>query len=175
MRIHRPAPVPRWSGLVVEAHVDRASRKFGIPLADLADPAQDVTARAIRERLPRETSESLRTLASELERRYAELTRHAAALDPTLERPVDGALRRSLDALARVGRKLERSVRRRHEIELRQLLRARTALLPAGHRQERILTAASFLARHGPAVFDECARAAAGWYGHALEGRPVPA
>lgn len=175
LRVHRPAPVPRWSGLVVDAHVDRVARKFGIPISALADPAQDVAARATRERLPQETSESLRTLAAELERRYAELTRQVAALDPTLERPVDGALRRSLDALDRVSRKLERSVRRRHETELRQLLRARTALLPAGHRQERILTAASFLARHGPAVFDECAHAASGWYRHALEGRPVPA
>ncbi|HLS47642.1 MAG TPA: bacillithiol biosynthesis cysteine-adding enzyme BshC, partial [Gemmatimonadales bacterium] len=173
MRIHRPEPVPRWSGLVVEAFADRAARKFRIPVADIADPSAAVTARAVRDRIPDATRGAIDSLRDELARRYRDLGEQVAALDPTLERPVDGALGRSLDALDRVDRKLVRSVRRRHEIELRQLLRARTALLPGGKPQERVLTAASFLARHGPAVFEECARAAAGWYQGALEGRAL--
>ena len=111
------------------------------------------------------------TLAAE----YGALERESVAVDPTLERPAAGALGRSLDALARIERKLARAARRRHETELRQLERARTALLPAGAPQERVLTAASFLARHGPAILTECSRAAATWYRHALEGRAVPA
>src|SRR5690606_3641558 len=163
MRIHRPEPVPRWSGLVVEAFADRAARKFRIPVADIADPSAAVTARAARDRIPDATRGAIDSLRDELARRYRDLGEQVAALDPTLERPVDGALGRSLDALDRVDRKLVGSVRRRLAIEPRQLLRARTALLPGGKPQERVLTAASFLARHGPAVFEECARAAAGW------------
>jgi bacillithiol biosynthesis cysteine-adding enzyme BshC len=175
MRIHRPEPIPRWSGRVVEAHVDRAARKFGLETAEIADPDVPVMARAAQGLVPDSARAIVSRLRETLDAEYAALERESTAIDPTLQRPAAGALGRSLDALARIERKLARAARRRHEIELRQLARARTALLPAGAPQERVLTAASFLARHGPAILVECSRAAATWYERALEGRAVPA
>lgn len=175
MRIHRPAPIPRWSGRVVEAHADRAARKFGLSIEEIADADVPVIGRAAQALVPDAAREIVARLRRSLESEYAALQRESATVDPTLQRPAAGALGRSLDALARVERKLTRGARRRHEIELRQLERARASLLPGGMPQERILTAASFLARHGPGIFDECARAAATWYQRALEGRAVPA
>ena len=175
MRLHRPEPVPRWSARVIEAHVERTARKFGVSIAELADPSVNVLARAASGLVPdtaRRTSDSLRRA---LEAEYEGLAREAIAIDPTLERPVAGALGRSLDALARVERKLARAIRRRHAIELGQLERARDSLLPGGAPQERVLTAASFLGRHGTGFLDECAREAANWYQRALEARAVPA
>ncbi|HEU4828500.1 MAG TPA: bacillithiol biosynthesis cysteine-adding enzyme BshC [Gemmatimonadales bacterium] len=175
MRIHRPEPVPRWSGRVIEAHVERAARKFGLSVSEISDPGVPIIARAARGLVPDSARRIVEGIRHSLEAAYESLEHESVAIDPTLDRPTQGALGRSLDALARLERKLARGARRRHEIELRQLERARTSLLPGGTPQERVLTAASFLARHGPGFFDECAQAAAAWYQRALEGRTVPA
>ena len=175
MRVHRPEPMPRWSGRVVEAHADRAARKFGVSIGEIADPSVPVLARAAQGLVPESARRLVENLRSTLASGYAALERESVAIDPTLARPTAGALGRSLDALARMERKLARAARRRHEIELRQLERARGSLLPGGNAQERVLTAASFLARHGPGCFEECAKAAGAWYQRALEGRAVPA
>jgi bacillithiol biosynthesis cysteine-adding enzyme BshC len=175
MRLHRPLPVPRWSGRVVEPHVDRAARKFGISTAELADPESPVIARASRERIPDEAGKILARLREELTAAYTALGEEAVRVDPTLRRPAEGSLRRSVNALERMELKLTRAARRRHAVELRQLERARATLLPGGVPQERVLCAVSFLARHGEAVFEACADQAREWYRTALEGRTVPA
>ncbi len=175
MRTHRPEPVPRWSGRIVDAHVDRTAEKFGLSIREIADADIPVMARAARGLVPESARHTLEGIRRSMEAAYRSLGADSATVDPTLESAATGALGRSLDALARLERKLARAARRRHETELRQLERARTSLLPGGAPQERVLTAASFLARHGPSLFDECAREAATWYQRALEGRAVPA
>ena len=173
--VHRTAPVPRWSGIVVDAFVDRALEKFGISLAELADPGVDVQARAARDTLPEATRATLGALRAGLERYYGALRRDGGAIDPTLERALDGALRRSAQLADRAEAKLIRGLRRRHDVELRQLTRARTAVLPRGKPQERVVTAASVLAPHGRGVLDAVRRDAERWYATALERPGVPA
>lgn len=175
MGVHRPTPVPRWSGVVVSTSVDRVLEKFGFSVAELLDPAVDVAGRAARDQLPRGTLAALSELRAALASRYDALRNLALQVDPTLGRPFEYALRRSLDALERGEKKLVRAAQRRHETELRQLVRARTAVLPDGAPQERLITAASALAPHGPDVLFGIREAAHRWYAGALEGRPVPA
>jgi len=175
MRVHRPLAQPRWSGVVIDAHVDRAIARFGLSLDELLDPAADVLARAARAHLSADTAAAIAGLRGDVTARYAAIRAGAASVDPTLVRPVEGAERRALDGLARVEAKLIRNLKRRHETELRQLARARESVLPRGRPQERIESIVSLLARHGPAAPAAIAEAAAGWYAAALEGRPVPA
>jgi len=134
-----------------------------------------VAARAAREQLPRSTVAALNDLRSLLETRYRSMEEAARGVDPTLGRPFEYALRRSLEVLARAEKKLVRGAERRHATELRQLQRARTLVLPGGAPQERTITAASVLAPHGPAVLHAVRQSAHRWYAAALEGRPVPA
>jgi bacillithiol biosynthesis cysteine-adding enzyme BshC len=173
--VHWTMPMPRWSGVVVSAAVDRVLERFGIDLGELLDPRVDVAARAVRDQIPPEAGAALEGLRADLASRYRTVGSTAAALDPTLARPFENALTRSLDLVRRVEAKLVRNLKRRHETELRQLLRARVATLPGGRPQERVVTAASVLAPHGPAVLAATHEAASRWYAGALEGRPVPA
>jgi uncharacterized protein YllA (UPF0747 family) len=129
----------------------------------------------VREQIPDATARAFEGLRSDLEARYGALGAAAAGLDPTLARPFANALSRSLDQLRRVEAKLVRNLKRRHQTELRQLLRARVDVLPGDRPQERVVTAASVLAPHGPALLPAVRDAAARWYADALEGRPVPA
>lgn len=173
--VHGTAPVPRWSGVVVSAAVDRVLDRFGIELPQLLDPRADVAARAVREQIPPAAGGALAGLRDDLRARYELLAAAAAGLDPTLARPFENALARSLDLLRRVEAKLVRNLKRRHETELRQLVRSRVSVLPADRPQERVVTVASVLAPHGAGVLAEVHESAARWYAGALEGRPVPA
>ncbi len=173
--VHRTAPVPRWSGVIVGAAVDRVLARFGVELSELLDAHADVAAKAMRDQIPPAAARALAALRADLEAGYGMLAEAAAELDPTLGRPFDNARSRSVDLLRRVEAKLVRNLKRRHETELRQLLRSRTAVLPGDRPQERVVTAASVLAPHGPSVLAAIRDAASRWYAGALEGRPVPA
>ena len=80
----------------------------------------------------------------------------------------------ALSGMQDVEKKLVQHLKRRQEIELGQIARARTAVLPDNKPQERVLTVAPFLARYGPALVTELGEAIEGWYATALEGPSTP-
>jgi bacillithiol biosynthesis cysteine-adding enzyme BshC len=173
--VPRPVSVPRLSGFVVEARTRRTLDRFGLAVESLARPEQELAGDAAREALPASATEALGALRAALEAGYAALGREASALDRTLERPVETARNQALGATHEIEKKLVAASKRANETALQQLLRARTALFPDGHPQERVYTAASFLARYGSA-FLEMLRAAAGAHaGSLLEAGRVEA
>jgi bacillithiol biosynthesis cysteine-adding enzyme BshC len=172
--VERQHPLPRWSGVLIEPRVDRVLEKFGIDLADLLEPAGGVEARLVRSQLPGEALEALAALRAAVEESYAALERSASDIDPTLVRPIQGARHQALAGAQEVEKKLVQHLKRRQETELGQIRRARTAVLPGGKPQERVLTLAPFLARYGPALVDDLRDAIEGWYAGALEGASTP-
>lgn len=168
--VPRQAPLPRWSGMVVEPFVDRILAKFGASIEELLAPGQSLERRVIRSQVPADLSEALTELEREATRLFDRVLPAAVGIDPTLERPVEGARRQVLWAGRDLGRKVLSRLRAREAVELRQVARARTALRPLGHSQERILTVAPFLARHGPDFLAAVREAAADHYAGALEG-----
>jgi uncharacterized protein YllA (UPF0747 family) len=71
-------------------------------------------------------------------------------------------------------KKLVQHLKRRQEIELGQIAKARTLLLPENKPQERVLTIAPFLARYGPSLISDLSEAIEAWYASALEGALHP-
>jgi bacillithiol biosynthesis cysteine-adding enzyme BshC len=172
--VERQHPLPRWSGVLVEPRVDRVLEKFGIELAELLEPAGALEARLVRSQLPGEAVAALEAVRVALDQGYATLERSASAIDPTLVRPVQGARHQALAGTQEIEKKLVQHLKRRQETELGQIARARTAVLPGGKPQERVLTIAPFLARYGPALVDDLRDAIEGWYAGALEGASTP-
>jgi uncharacterized protein YllA (UPF0747 family) len=109
-----------------------------------------------------------------LEHEYGVIARAAAEVDPTIERPVQTALHQALSGARDVEKRLLQHLKKREETEVGQIVRARTALLPLGRPQERVLTTAPFLARYGPEVLDLLRSEIVRWYQAGLEGAPVP-
>lgn len=173
--VPRPAAVPRWSGLLVDSYTDRMLARFGVSLEQLRDPARDVLAMAVADRLTPDTVTALNQLRRTVREQFEVLGREAAAIAPPLERSAEGSERRIEFELSRLERRLVRSLKRRHETELRQLARARTFVLPAGRPQERMLCVAEPLARFGLPVMEAVRGAALAGYQSALEGPLVPA
>ena len=170
MRVPRQAVLPRWSGILVEPKVERVLRKFEIDLSDLLEPGGALESRLVRSQLPEDVSRTLETLRQALTAGYDALVESAAAIDPTLTRPVQGVKHQALSGLQDIERKLVQHLKRRQETELGQLAKARTLVLPDNQPQERVLTVAPFLARYGPSLIGELSEAIESWYATALEG-----
>ena len=170
----RQKPSPRWSGILVEPRVDRVLEKFGISLDDLSAPPGALEARLVRAQLPPEALASLASLRTAIEHGYQAIGAVAVDIDPTLERTIAGAQQQALSGTQEVERKLVQHLKRRQETELSQLARARTAVLPGGRLQERVLTVGPFLARHGPELLAALADEIELWYGGGLEGPSQP-
>jgi bacillithiol biosynthesis cysteine-adding enzyme BshC len=174
MRVPRQAAIPRWSGILVEPKIERVLRKFEIDLTDLLEPGGALESRLVRSQLPEEASRTLAALRQALVSGYDDLARSAAEIDPTLTRPVQGAKHQALAGLQDIERKLVQHLKRRQEIELGQLAKARTLILPQNQPQERTLTVAPFLARYGSSLISELLESIETWYAAALEGALHP-
>jgi uncharacterized protein YllA (UPF0747 family) len=144
--------VPRWSGLIIDARVDKVLEKYGLTPQDLLE--QGLEARVVREGLPPEVATLLTELRADLEQRYERLGHAVEQIDPTLGRTVQSARNSALAGTHEIEKKLVASLKRTQGTLLGQLARARGALAPGGKPQERVLTAASFLARYGPGLLD---------------------
>jgi bacillithiol synthase len=174
MGVPRQTVLPRWSGVLVEPRVERVLQKFGIELADLMEPGGALESRLVRSQLPDEAARALRILRESIQSGYEALARSATEIDPTLTRAVQSTRNQALAGLNETEKKLVQHLKRRQEVELGQLARARAQVLPDNEPQERVLTIASYLGRYGPGLVDELSENMESWYAAALEGALDP-
>ena len=149
LAVPRPVPTPRLSGFIVEAKLEKTLERFGLAPAELARPEGELASAIAREALPADAAAALGALRGALDERYAAVREAAVGLERTLERPVETAHNQAVHAVDEIEKRLVAALKRNNETALQQLGRARTALFPGGKPQERVLTAASYLARHG--------------------------
>lgn len=174
MRIPRQLMLPRWSGVIVEPRVDRVLQKFNIELESLLEPPGALEARLVRSQLPDEAVRNIAALRSAVEAGYDSLGRSAGEIDPTLQRPVQNSKNQALSGINDVERKMVQHLKKRQEVELGQIAKARAVVLPDNKPQERVLTIAPFLARYGPAMIPGLTDAIESWYAASLEGALNP-
>ena len=172
--VARQRSLPRWSGLIVDARTDRVLEKFGASLADLLAPGQQLETRVVRDQLPGAATEALAGLRAAIERDYATLIRAAVAIDPTIERTLERHQRRALQGAEDAEKRLVKHLKRRQATETSQIARARELVQPLGKPQERVLTLAPLLARHGAVLLEALAAHITSWYASALEAAPGP-
>ena len=165
--VTRQTPVPRWSGILLEAKVEKVLERYKLTPADFAGPPGGgaLEARFARDAVPAEISDSLVRLRADLDQYYGRLATAIARIDPTLERNVQSARNAALAGTQEVEKKLVASLKRANETLSGQLGRARASLFPEGQPQERVLTAASFVGRYGPELVDAIEAEVARWAG----------
>lgn len=160
------APVPRWSGVLVEARLDKLMERHGLDLAAFDGKPGVLEGRLVRDELPPDAMDALAALRHDLEQQYGRLRAAAVGIDPTLERTVESARNAALAGTQTIEKKLVASLKRLEgETLVRQIQRARAAVYPDGQPQERVLTIASFLIRYGPALLDGLEQQVAPWAG----------
>ena len=158
------APVPRWSGVMVEGRVEKLMERHRLDLTAFAGQPGELEARLVRNELPPEAVATLTTLRQGIEEQYGRLLESVTKIDPTLERTVQSARNAALSGAQAIEKKLIASLKRLEgETLVRQIARARAVVYPEGQPQERVLTLASFLIRYGPGLLDALAREVARW------------
>jgi bacillithiol synthase len=157
------AHVPRWSGVIIEARVEKVLSKHGLTPADFDSQPGTLESRIAKAELPAELAASLQALRDDVESRFARLSGEVQQLDPTLERTVQSARNAALAGTNEIEKKLIASLKRTEGTLVSQLARARAALWPDGKPQERVLTIASFLARYGVSLLDQIDAEVARW------------
>jgi bacillithiol biosynthesis cysteine-adding enzyme BshC len=140
--------IPRWSGRVIEARVQRVLDKHGVT-ADALGEGGRLETDVAREELPAEALEALTALRVGIEREYGRLLAAATTVDPTLTRPVESARNAALVGASEIEKRLVAALKRQSETLVSQVARARASLFPLGKPQERVLNITSFLVRYG--------------------------
>jgi len=164
--VARQLPIPRWSGVLVEARVDKLMERHGLDLTAFDGKPGELEARLVRTDLPPDAVATLGTLRSSIEEQYSHLLEAAMKVDPTLERTVESARNAALSGAQTIEKKLIASLKRLEgETLVRQIARARAAVYPNGQPQERVLTLASFLVRYGAELLDGLEHEVARWAG----------
>ena len=155
LQLATPIIVPRWSGTILQPHVLRILRRYGLLPEDLRDP-HAAESRLARLGLPDPIRVALETLRSSIDRGTAEIAAaEAATAEPVLSpRTLEGHRRGLQQRIERLERRYLASLKRRHEGVRTDIATARGALYPGGVRQERALNLMPLLARHGPTLLE---------------------
>jgi uncharacterized protein YllA (UPF0747 family) len=157
------AHVPRWSGIIIEARIEKVLAKHGLTPADFNGKPGALESRIAKADLPADLAASLQQLREDVESRFERISGEVQQLDPTLERTVESARNAALAGTNEIEKKLVASLKRTQGTVVSQLARARAALAPLGKPQERVLTVGSFLSRYGDSVLDDIEREVARW------------
>jgi len=172
MRITPQAAVPRWSGVIVESAVDRLVTELGSTLDELLAPGAKLEARMARSKLPAEAAQALADLQAALARDFDLLERTGVEIAPQLVRSLATLRKKITLTLQQADTKVIAHVKRRETETMGRIQRARDSLRPNNRPQERVLTVAPFLARHGTGLLPEIGTVIAQWYAGALEAAP---
>ena len=157
------AHVPRWSGIIIEARVEKVLNKHSLTPADFNSQPGTLETRIAKAELPPELAQSLKALRDDVEARFARVAGEVQQLDPTLERTVQSARNAALAGTNEIEKKLVASLKRTQGTLVSQLARTRAALMPDGKPQERVLSIVSFLARYSGALLDQIDPEVARW------------
>ncbi|MSR07857.1 MAG: bacillithiol biosynthesis cysteine-adding enzyme BshC [Gemmatimonadetes bacterium] len=157
LRVAPQARVPRWSGRLIEARVQRVLEKYSVTADALGDGRLETDL--ARDDLPPEATDALSALREGIEREYGRLLPAATTIDPTLKRPVESARNAALVGAADIEKRLVAHLKRQNETVGSQLAKARASVFPLGKPQERVLTAASFMIRYGDSFLTDARQA----------------
>jgi bacillithiol biosynthesis cysteine-adding enzyme BshC len=168
-----PLVVPRWSGLVIEPHVQRLLARYSLTPEELRDP-HEAESRLVRAQMPTAVREALARYATEAQA-LNDALRAALAGDersPLVPDAVlDGARHNIAHRIERLERRVVAAAKRREAKTMRDIEIARTSLFPLGKPQERVLNFIPMLARHGDALLAQMRARAAEHAEHILSGQ----
>jgi len=142
--------VPRWSGVIVEPHVQRVLDRYGLRVEDLRD-ADATLGRLARDAMSGAVRDALARARASVDDAVQDLELTIGASDPPLvpQAVTSGAQRALQHRLDRLERRLVAAIKRREADMVRDISTARAALYPLGKPQERVLNLMPMLARHG--------------------------
>jgi len=152
-----PAVLPRAGFTLIEPHVARLFRKYGLDVGDVLRGRQHLRRRLERESVPRALARQMSTGERNLRRYLTRIRKPLRKLDPTLSGALDISERKILYQLEKIRTRAGRAADRREELLDHHERILCEAVAPHHDLQERTLCALPILARHGIGLLDALA------------------
>ncbi len=149
-----PAILPRAGFTLIEPHVGRMLRKYGLSVRDVLRGRQHLRHRLERESVPRALSRQMTLGERNLRRYLLRIRKPLRKLDPTLSGALDLSERKILYQLEKLRTRAGRAADRRTQLLDRHERILREALAPHHNLQERTVCALPILARHGLQILE---------------------
>lgn len=152
-KIPMPVLVLRNSFMLTDPAITSKLSLWGLGSAQLFESVD-----SILQQWAGEEGKLTRDLSSEkesLQQLYSDIKQRAGQLDPTLIAHVASLEKKSLKGLEGLEKKLWRSIKRKHVVQLNQLVQIKEQLFPQGVLQERHQHLGYFYARYGKALLDQ--------------------
>ena len=156
-----PAFVPRFSGTVVEPHVEKAVSALRLGEEQLRERREVLIDRLAREAIPDGAVHALESLREQLATGFEALLESSDGIEQGLEGALGAVRNRIQLELHRSEKKIIRALKRSDLASLQQLERVLNALQPHGEPQDRVLNILPFLARYRGHLLREIERAIA--------------
>jgi bacillithiol biosynthesis cysteine-adding enzyme BshC len=158
-----PAVLPRAGFTLIEPHVARLLRKYGLNVRDVLRGRQHLRHKLERESVPHALSRQMTLGERNLRRYLARIRKPLRKLDSTLAGALDTSERKMLYQLEKLRTRAGRAADRREQLLDHHERVLREALAPHHGLQERALCALPILARHGLTVLDQLTARASGY------------
>jgi uncharacterized protein YllA (UPF0747 family) len=104
--------------------------------------------------MPQAARDALVELRRGLQEQYGALEASAVEVDQTMRKAVQSARNSALAGLSQLEKRLVSHLKKRNDIVLQQLTKARNNLFPEGQPQERMFNVIPYLARYGTRFLD---------------------
>lgn len=177
--IQPPVVLPRFGVTIIENKVRKVLERFGMDASEFRRPFHEIATQYVREEMPESVTGPVARLRAALREEYDALRDAAAEIDPTLRKWVEGVRNGALGEVEAAEKKVASHLKRKSDVALDQLRKAAVNLYPENAPQERVLNVLPFLARYGPDLLGDVARAmqlqmvpdgAPGWTGVRCDG-----
>jgi uncharacterized protein YllA (UPF0747 family) len=148
-----PVLVLRNSFMLTDPTITNKLSSWGLGSAQLFESVD-----SILQQWAGEEGKLTRDLSNEkesLQQLYSGIRQRAEQLDPTLIAHVASLEKKSLNGLEGLEKKLWKSIKRKHVVQLNQLMQIKEQLFPMGVLQERHQHLGYFYARYGKSLLDQ--------------------
>jgi uncharacterized protein YllA (UPF0747 family) len=151
-KVNYPMLVLRNSVLILDRNNRRKLEKLGMDIPNLFMPEEELVKEYVRLNTTQQLD--LQQEKAGLEAIYERVWQKAKAVDPTLEKAVDGQKQTQLNSLEGMEAKILRAEKKNFETAINQLKAIRAKLLPGNVPQERVENFIPYYAAMGPAFID---------------------
>jgi bacillithiol biosynthesis cysteine-adding enzyme BshC len=177
--IEPPVVFPRFGVTIIENKVRKVLERSGMDASDFRRPFHEIATRYVKDEMPVAVTGPLARLRETIRSEYDALRDAAADIDPTLRKWIEGVRNGTLGEVDGAEKKVASHLKRKSDVVLEQLRKAAVNLFPENAPQERVLNVLPYLARYGPDLLGDVARAmqvemvpdgAPGWTGVRCDG-----
>jgi bacillithiol biosynthesis cysteine-adding enzyme BshC len=152
--VERPLLCPRASATLIDSAAAKFLDRPDVTFRSLQPQNESFLNQLLANQMPPALDQGLDVAAREVREQLDRVREALATVDPTLVGAADTTRDRMLDSLKQLQGKVVQASKRKDDTLRRQFLRTQALVFPAGHPQERDLSVAFFVSRHGPALVD---------------------